>query len=61
MARVTALVIELERRYAATNLLLVSHGDALQILQTAFARQDAATHRQLKHLHTDEIRCLLLT
>lgn len=61
MARVTALIADLETRYLDASLLLISHGDALQILQTAFARQDASTHRQLPHLHTAEIRCLLLT
>jgi broad specificity phosphatase PhoE len=61
MARVTALIVDLERRYTDTTLLLVSHGDALQILQTAFARRDASAHRQLQHLQTAEIRRLLLT
>lgn len=58
MARVTGLIIDLERRFADTSLLLVSHGDALQILLTAFAGRDASTHRQLQHLQTAEIRCL---
>ncbi len=56
MARVTELIIELEQRYSATCLLLISHGDALQILQTAFARRDVREHRQIEHLHTAEIR-----
>ena len=60
MARVTALIVELESRYADTNLLLVSHGDALQILQTAFAGLDASSHRELQHLQTAEIRSLKL-
>ena len=60
MARVTELVAELEGRYSGSTLLLVSHGDALQILQTAFARRDASEHRQLQHLQTAEIRPLLL-
>jgi len=60
MARVTALIVDLEQRYVDTNLLLVSHGDALQILQTAFARRPASAHRQLQHLQTAEIRPLLL-
>ena len=59
MARVTALIADCEQRYAQQTLLLVSHGDALQILQTAFARRDASAHRQLDHLHTAEIRELL--
>ena len=56
MARVSALILELEQRHANATLLLVSHGDALQILQTAFARRDASEHRQLQHLQTAEIR-----
>jgi broad specificity phosphatase PhoE len=60
MSRVTELIIDLERRFADTSLLLVSHGDALQILQTAFAGRDASTHRQLQHLQTAEIRCFRL-
>jgi len=56
MARVTALIVELEKRNAGATFLLVSHGDALQIMQTAFARCEASTHRQLEHLQTAEIR-----
>ena len=60
MARVTELVIELERNHRASCFLLVSHGDALQILQAAFARQPASLHRTLEHLQTAEIRPLSL-
>jgi probable phosphoglycerate mutase len=60
MDRVTGLVRYCEERYADETILLVSHGDALQILQTAFARFDGARHRQLQHLHTAEIRRLTL-
>jgi probable phosphoglycerate mutase len=60
MTRVTELIVDLERRFVDTCLLLVSHGDALQILQTAFAGREASTHRQLQHLQTAEIRCLRL-
>ena len=61
MRRVTSVIVELENRFASLSVLLVSHGDALQILQTAFARQAAASHRELDHLHTAEIRQLVLT
>ena len=60
MSRVTELITDLERRHVHQTFLLVSHGDALQILQTAFARRDAASHRQLQHLQTAEIRLLQL-
>jgi probable phosphoglycerate mutase len=60
MARVTAVVADYESQYSAATLLFISHGDALQILQTAFAGLEASTHRQLDHLQTGEIRQLLL-
>jgi probable phosphoglycerate mutase len=58
MTRVTSVVAEYEDRYTGATILLVSHGDALQILQTAFARMDGSSHRQLDHLHTAQIRQL---
>ncbi len=58
MARVTAVIADCETRYAPREILLVSHGDALQILLTAFARRDAASHREIRHLDTAEIRPL---
>lgn len=61
MARVTSIVVDYENQYLGATILIISHGDALQILQTAFARLDASTHRQLDHLHTAEIRQLLIT
>lgn len=54
--RVTALVAELDAEHAGRAVLLVSHGDALQILQTGFAGADANTHRSVPHLETAEIR-----
>ncbi|MBT8434060.1 MAG: histidine phosphatase family protein, partial [Gammaproteobacteria bacterium] len=58
MTRVTSAVAEYENRFADATILLVSHGDALQILQTAFARMDGSSHRQLEHLRTGQIRQL---
>ena len=60
MQRVTAMVSEYEEKLSGRTLLLVSHGDALQILQTAFCRQEASKHRQQQHLNTAEIRQLVL-
>ncbi|MGB5330719.1 MAG: histidine phosphatase family protein, partial [Gammaproteobacteria bacterium] len=34
MARVTSVIADYENQYSAATILLVSHGDALQILQT---------------------------
>jgi len=56
--RVTALVADLERRHCDRDILLVSHGDTLQILQAGFHGIDPARHRALAHLGTAEIRRL---
>lgn len=58
--RTTALVLDLERRYSGRRILLVSHGDTLQILQTGFLRMSPAMHRRLPGLQTAEIRQLRL-
>ncbi len=60
MRRVTRVVVECERDYRDRDVLLISHGDALQILQAAFHRLDASRHRELPHLQTAEIRTLSL-
>ena len=60
MRRVTSLVADYESSHRGATLLLVSHGDALQLLQTAFRKQDASRHRLLEHLETAEIRRLEL-
>jgi len=56
--RATAFVAELERRHSGRDILLVSHGDTLQILQAGFLRADPSGHRSLPHLETAEIRRL---
>lgn len=58
MQRVTSLIADYESSYRGATLLLVSHGDALQLLQTAFLCQDASRHRSIEHLNTAEIRRL---
>jgi probable phosphoglycerate mutase len=58
--RTTALIVDLERRYSGRHILLVSHGDTLQILQAAFLRLSPASHRRLPALLTAEIRQLRL-
>jgi len=57
-ARTTGLVKELETRYTGRDVVLVSHGDALQILQTAFEGVPGSTHRSLPHLSTAEVRMM---
>lgn len=58
--RVTALIAELEQEHDGRDILLVSHGDTLQILQAGFLRMDPARHRDLPPLATAEIRGLVL-
>ena len=61
MARVTALVCEYEEKISGVTILLISHGDALQLLLTAFSKQGASEHRRQQHLETAEIRALSLS
>jgi probable phosphoglycerate mutase len=58
--RATALIADLERRHSGRDVLLVSHGDTLQILEAGFLRMDPARHRTVPHLETAEIRELHL-
>jgi glucosyl-3-phosphoglycerate phosphatase len=59
--RATKLIAELEQTYKDKDILLISHGDCLQILQTGFQKVSSSAHRELEHLKTAEIRQLLLT
>ena len=57
--RGTRFVSELEEHHADYEpalILLVSHGDLLQILQTGFERMDPRGHRALPHLDPCEVR-----
>jgi probable phosphoglycerate mutase len=64
VSRVSALIMQLEQQYfdlhknVGQKILLVAHGDVLQLLQTWFQNVPAAQHRSLPHLETAEIRCL---
>ena len=59
--RTTALIKELEDKYENVTIFLVSHGDSIQILQTAFQRlPNANQQRYLKHLERGEFRPLIL-
>jgi glucosyl-3-phosphoglycerate phosphatase len=51
---------ELEPRHQDALIILVSHGDLLQILQTAFERADPRSHRDLPHLSPCTFRHLVL-
>ncbi len=54
--RFLMLIIELEERYQGRKILLISHGDILQIALTWTENRGCDTHRSLKHLETAEIR-----
>jgi probable phosphoglycerate mutase len=56
LARATAFIIALEQRYSGRDILLVSHGDTLQILQAGFLRMNPGQHRDLPHFEPAEIR-----
>jgi len=58
--RATGLIVELEGKYNDKDILLVSHGDTLQILQTSFQGSEPNKHRSLNHLDVAEIRRLEL-
>jgi glucosyl-3-phosphoglycerate phosphatase len=58
LARVTAFIIALEQRYSGLDILLVSHGDTLQILQGGFLRMNPGQHRDLPPFEPAEIRRL---
>jgi probable phosphoglycerate mutase len=57
--RTVSLVLELEAQYRESVVLLVAHGDVLQLLQTAFEAISPARHRQLPPLQVAEIRQLV--
>lgn len=53
-----ACIEELEAAHQGRQILLVSHGDTLQILMTFFAGWPPTRHRELPHLDTAEVRQL---
>lgn len=61
LARTTDLIISLEAEFEDQSILLVAHGDVLQILQTEVAGIAPGRHRELPHLGTGQIRPLEAT
>ncbi len=57
--RIRVLIRQLEEEYAGEKILLISHGDTLQITQTWLEGIPAGMHRSLPHLETAEIRELI--
>ncbi|MDD1779777.1 histidine phosphatase family protein [Enterovibrio sp. ZSDZ35] len=58
-ARALAAIADLERLYTDKVILLVSHGDTLQILSSAFHNIESGSHRSLPHHETGEIKILM--
>ena len=56
LTRVKSLINTLEDKHTKSNIILVSHGDVLQITQTIFDGIAPAFHRSLEPLQTAELR-----
>lgn len=59
LKRTTSVIARLEEEFKNSDELfvIVSHGDALQILQTGFLKLNPSQHRSLPHLGNCEVRC----
>lgn len=57
VARGAKLIAAIDTEHSGKTILLVAHGDVLQIMQTWFEGVSAACHRQLTPLNTAEVRC----
>lgn len=57
-ARAASLIEQLEAIYSNELILLVSHGDTLQILECVFRNIPLSNHRELPALETAELRIL---
>lgn len=58
LKRALSVITDLEAKYVGRKILLVSHGDVIQILLTIFNDADPTEHRSLEHVKTGEIRKL---
>lgn len=56
LARTLTLIKALEKKYHGKKILLVSHGDVLQILSAHFSNKSAGRHRQIPHLEVAALR-----
>ena len=56
LKRTLAVITQLNKKYKGKKILLVSHGDVLQILHTYFSKKPVSQHRKIPHLETAEIR-----
>jgi len=53
-----SLINEIEKKHSNKKIILISHGDSLQILIAGFNNIPVNNHRQIKHLNYAEIRKL---
>lgn len=58
LLRLRRLLLNIEEEYSDKDILLVSHGDTLQILQAGLSGFDPSLHRAMPHIDTAEIRRL---
>jgi glucosyl-3-phosphoglycerate phosphatase len=64
--RTSRLILDIEKELSLLNgekpyqVILVAHGDVLQILQTAFLKKESKLHRSLEHLETATVREFIL-
>lgn len=58
LQRTVGLIWQCEKRYSNCFIVLVSHGDALQILETSFRSLRPEMHRSLPHLANAQLRQL---
>ncbi len=56
--RLSVLIAECEEKYNDATILLVSHGDPLQILECLFRGHSLGSHRELRTLEPGELRRL---
>lgn len=59
LSRALQLITSIENEHTGQTILLVSHGDTLQILQAGAAGHSPTKHRDLPHLGTAEIRRII--
>lgn len=56
--RCSKLIDELENKYSNSSVLIVSHGDTLQIMQCVLQGMPPAKHRSIRHFNPGELRRL---
>ena len=61
LERTTCCIMEWDAKFRNHLIVLVAHGDVLQITQTAFAKMDGSLHRTMPHLETATLRPLVFS